>query len=181
MVLHKIAKLRRFNSPAVPLRQRAFERAGRVISPFSGIRTRIPVPEEGSEFFEQKYAEWRQIFNGSKPEFIVWEFLTLRKKQRNQIDFFFQHPLLGGRTRFGGFILDFFFPVRREAWRIQGERFHLLRAKDRAKDSISRVIISGRGLKVIDLWEIDLLTRPNFVLDLAWDRSTGVLGRRFRD
>ena len=75
--------------------------------------------------------------------------------------------------------MDFFFPVRREAWRIQGERFHLLRAKDRAKDSISRVIISSRGLKVIDLWERDLLARPDFVLNLAWERSAGVLGRRF--
>ena len=165
----KSAKLSRPGVPGVPFRRRAFERSGRSISPFAGPK--IPIPDGGDELFEGLYLEWRAVYNGSKPEFITFQYLVERRKQEVNIDFLFQYPLLGGRTRFGGFILDFFFPIRREAWRVQGERFHRLLAKDRAKDAIARVILAQRGLTVLDLWESDLLTRPDFVLDLAWERS----------
>lgn len=138
---------------------------------------KIPVSAENDENFVIRFNAWRENVNGSLPEFIVWEFLTLRRKLTPEVDFFFQHPLFGGRTRFGGFILDFFFPARREGWRIQGERFHLLQPVDRARDMIARSKLMSKEIKVIDLWETDLLTRPEFVLNLAWERSAEVRSR----
>ena len=172
----KILKLQAPRIPAVPLRRRAFERAGRELRPLSGPD--IPIPGDQDEDKLQRYQSWRATFNGSIPEFIVWEFLTLRKKLVNGVDFVFQHPLLGGRTRFGGFILDFFFPLRNEGWRIQGERFHLLTPESRARDRVSRIILENRGIRIIDLFETDLLTRPEFVLALAFDRSVEVQTRK---
>ncbi len=138
---------------------------------------RIPISAENDENLLARFEVWRMDFNGSLPEFITWEFLTLQKKQVPNVDFFFQHPLFGGRTRFGGFLLDFFLVSRREGWRIQGERFHLLQPVDRARDVIARSKLMSKEIKVLDLWETDLLTRPLFVLNLAWDRSAEVKSR----
>jgi hypothetical protein len=111
------------------------------------------------------------------PEFIVWEFLTIEKKQQVEIDFIFQRSIFGGRTRFGGFILDYFLITRREGWRVMGERFHLEQPLDRARDAIAKIQLLAQGIKIIDLWEDDLLTRRDFVLSLAWERSVSVISR----
>ena len=144
-------------------------------SPLSGPK--IKVSAEQDEALLARFETWRSSINGSLPEFIVWEFLTINKKQRPDIDFLFQKPLFGGRTRFGGFLLDFFFPPKREGWRIQGERFHLLRPRERGKDLLARQKLEERDIKILDLWESDLLARPLFVLNLAWDRSAQVKSR----
>ncbi|MCH8065869.1 MAG: hypothetical protein IIC90_08610 [Chloroflexi bacterium] len=81
----------------------------------------------------------------------------------------YQHPLLGGRTEFGGFVLDFLFPFRSAGWRVLGKRFHLLQPEDRARDSIARALLEDRGIEVIDLWDDDLITRADFVLEAAWE------------
>lgn len=138
---------------------------------------KIPLSAENDENLIARFNAWRAVVNGSLPEFITWEFLTLQKKQVPDVDFFFQHPLFGGRTQFGGFILDFFFVSRREGWRIQGERFHLLKPVDRARDIIARSKLMSKNIKVLDLWETDLLTRAQFVLNLAWDSSAEVKSR----
>lgn len=142
----------------------------------------IPIPDS-SDFDAQRqalYLQWRQtgeyegfIFsnNGSLPEFITLQYLMDRRKQVPDLDFQYQSNFGGGRTSFGGFVLDFYFPQRMEAWRVQGNFFHQLQSADRARDKIARMLLSDRGLKVIDLWEDDLLTRPDFVLDLAWFQS----------
>ncbi len=86
----------------------------------------------------------------------------------------FQHPLFGGRTRFGGFILDFYFPGRREGWRVMGERWHQEQATDRARDALAKVQLAGEGIQIVDLFEDDLLSRPVLILNLAWERSASV-------
>ena len=165
-------RLRRPRVPAVPLRERAFEVQGRELRPLAGPE--IPIPGNQDDDLLAEFEEWRLGTNGSLPEYITWKFLVEQKKQRPGMDFVFQWPLLGGRTRFGGFILDYYFPLRGEGWRVQGERFHREKPADRAKDALSKVILTKRGLKVIDLWEDDLLTRPDFVLNLAWEQSASV-------
>ena len=165
-------RMRRPRVPAVPLRSRAFEVQGRKITPLAGPE--IPVPGNQDDDLLAEFESWRLGTNGSLPEYITWKFLVEEKKQRPGLDFIFQYPLLGGRTRFGGFILDFYFPRKSEGWRVQGERFHLAKPENRAKDFQAAVILSQRGIRVIDLWEDDLLSRAIFVLDLAWTRGVGV-------
>jgi hypothetical protein len=138
---------------------------------------KIPISAEQDENLLARFEAWRATWNGSLPEFITFEFLTLQKKQVPNVDFFFQHPLFGGRTRFGGFLLDFFLVSRREGWRIQGERYHLLKPVDRARGRIARAKLMAEGLTIVDLWESDLLERPLRVLNLAWDQSAEVKSR----
>ncbi len=163
------------NLPATPGRDATFIRAGLELRPLAGPD--IPLSTEQAEAFEARYLPWQAQYNGSVPEFIVWEFLTIDKKQEPNVDFAFQHPLFGGRTRFGGFILDFFLGMRREGWRIQGERFHLDKPQDRARDILMKAQLEGLGIRIIDLWESDLLTRKLFVLNTAWEQGVSVQSR----
>jgi len=137
------------------------------IRPLAGPSIEIPANED--EDLERRFEEWHARTNGSVPEFICYEFLTYVKKQEEGVDFVFQHPLLGGRTEFGGFVLDFFFPMQGMGWRVQGERYHLFEAPDRARDLVARTLLESRGIQVIDLFEDDLLTRSDYVLNLAWE------------
>lgn len=161
--------------PAVPGAEETVEREGRALTPL--IPEVIPIEPEQEIAFLARFDAWRSQTNGSLPEFVVWEFLTIDKNLIPGFDFIFQHPVLGGRTRFGGYILDYFFNMRQEGWRIQGERFHLEKPRDRARDQLARIQLSARGLRIIDLWEDDLLSRPLFVLNAAWDRSASVISR----
>jgi hypothetical protein len=161
--------------PAVPLRERTFGVQGRELTPLAG--SEIPIPPDQEEDFLARYEQWRAIYNGSIPEYIVFDWLVTQKKQRVQADFVFQHPMFGGRTRYGGFILDFYFPKRREGWRVQGERWHLEKPESRARDAIAKVMLMQQGIRIVDLWEDDLLSRPEYVLNLAWERSAGVPAR----
>lgn len=155
--------------PATPFPHRRVEVPGTEleIRPLAGPEIEIPSNED--EDFLRRFDAWHARTNGSLVEFIVYEFLVFKKKQVEGLDFHFQHPLHGGRTEFGGFVLDFFFPQRSAGWRVMGERYHLLQAEDRARDLIAKTILEGRRIQVIDLWENDLLTRPDLVLRLAWE------------
>ncbi len=161
--------------PRTPGRRETFERGGVTLRPLAGPE--IPIPPEQEEALLARFEQWKGRWNGSLPEFLVWEFLVIEKKQVPNVDFVFQHPLFGGRTRHGGFILDYFLTMRQEGWRVMGERYHLEQPQDRARDAIASTILMAQGLKVIDLWEDDLMTRRDFVLNLAWDRGVGVISR----
>ena len=161
--------------PEIPGAAATVEREGRALTPLAPRP--IPIEPEQEQAFLARFDAWRSQTNGSLPEFIVWEFLVKDKKQIPGFDFIFQHPVLGGRTRFGGYILDFFFNLRQEGWRVQGERFHLEKPSDRARDQIARQQLSNRGLHIIDLWEDDLISRPLFVLNAAWERGASVISR----
>ncbi len=158
-----------------PPRKPAFPGSKVSAEPLS--KPKIPVPREQEEALIARFDLWRNSLLGSLPEFIVWEFLTLKKRQVVDIDFFFQHPLFGGRTRFGGFVADFLFPMRGEIWLVQGERFHLEKPEDRARTKLTKVLLSSRGFRVLELWEDDLFSRPDFVLPLAWDHGAEVSSR----
>ena len=157
--------------PATPFPHRRTEVPGTdlEIRPFAGPEIEIPSNED--EELLKRFDAWHARTNGSLPEYIVYEFLVFEKKQIEGIDFFFQHPQLGGRTEFGGFVLDFFFPAKDMGWRVMGDRYHLLQAEDRGRDLMAKALLEGRGIKIIDLWEEDLLTRKDLVLRLAWEGS----------
>ncbi|KKM17707.1 hypothetical protein LCGC14_1673040 [marine sediment metagenome] len=141
-------------------------------------RRDFPIRPEQEEALLARYELWKAQYNGSLIEFIVWEYITIRRKQKPNVDFVFQAPFLGGRTRFGGFVADFAFYGRQEIWSVQGIRWHLQTPKDRANAFIAETQLSARGYKVIELWEDDLLVRPTFVLDLAWEQSAEVPERK---
>ena len=120
--------------------------------------------------FEEDYQRWGGRAKGTKPEYIVWRWLTNTKQLVEGVDFQFQSGQFGGRIMFGGVVVDFFFPGLRMAWRVQGERFHLLETADRVRDLMDKQRLFETGFDVIDLWAEDLETRPNLVLGLAWQR-----------
>lgn len=159
-----------FRVPAIKIRKRigATERA---VRPFAPIPIEIVDQDERTL---ARFEAWRAVTNGSLPEFIVWEWLVYKRKLRDGVDFVFQSPLFGGRTRFGGFVIDFYFPQRREGWFVNGERWHLLTPQARARDQLAKEMLAGQGITVIVLWENDLLTRPDFVLERAWFRRESV-------
>lgn len=101
-------------------------------------------------------------------EFLVWEFLTYKKKQIENVDWIYQYPLMGGRTRFGGFVADFYFPMRREVWNPAGLQFHWTDPQDRARDLMAKQVLAGRGIRLLYLWEDDLMNRPDYTLEQAW-------------
>ncbi len=172
-----MATRKRPGLPVAPRLPQVPELPKNVLAPSPLTGPKIKVSGEQDAALLARFEVWRATWNGSLPEFIVFEFLTLNKKQRVNSDFFFQAPLFGGRTRFGGFLLDFYFPLKREGWRIQGERFHLVKPRERGKDMLARQKLEERDIRILDLWEGDLLERPLFVLELAWSQSAQVKSR----
>ena len=152
-----------------PLSDR-FRAGDRELRPLRG--SPIEIPGEQDEARNARFEAWktkRGDPQASLPEFIVYEFLVHTKKQVEGVDFLYQDPFQGGRTEKGGFVLDFLLIVPQIAWRIQGERFHLFFPQDRARDILAREVLEGRGIRVLDLFENDILGRPTFVLELAWN------------
>lgn len=133
---------------------------------------------------EERWRAWQQSpdaagkGSASMMEFMVWEFLVYKKRQIEGEDFIYQYPLLGGRTQFGGFVADFYFPLRQEVWNPAGLQFHWVDAQHRARDTLAKKILAGRGVKLIYLYEDDMLQRPDYVLNLAWEQSSEVPGRQ---
>ncbi len=72
-------------------------------------------------------------------------------------DYEFQSSLAGGRFELGGSIVDFLFPERELAWRIQGDYWHKQIAKQ-ATDSVQRELLESQGWTVVDVWGSDLDT-----------------------
>jgi hypothetical protein len=130
------------------------------------ILVHISRVQSQEEVDNAEYAAWGM--RGTKPEFIVWKYLVRNKHLKPDVDFSFQSSMFGGRRIFGGMVLDFYIPALNMAWRVQGEEFHLLLTKDRVHDKITRIQLEQRGMVVVDLWVRDLLSRPLYVLDLAW-------------
>ncbi len=136
--------------------------------------TPIDAPQSEAELQDERWRKWQEspaaVGKGSASilEFLVWGFLVYQKKLKEDVDFIYQYPLMGGRTQLGGFVADFYFPMRREVWNPAGLQFHWTTAEDRARDQLSRAVLAGRGVKLIFLWETDLLQRTQYTLDQAW-------------
>jgi len=160
--------------PRAPARRRTFEREGREQRPF---KIEFPLSDEANEELLEEFAAWHAATNGSWPEFICWKWLVNEKQQKEGLDFYFQHPLFGGRTVYGGFLLDFYFPAKNLGWRVMGIRWHLLRPRDRARDLVAKQTLESRGIRIVDVWEDDIANRKGYTLEQAW-RGNGLRPRR---
>lgn len=158
------APMNRIVKPYQPSREAKFRPAGEV--------PEIELPGSQQKFLEERWRAWQAKEKGkgtaSILEFICWEYLVKRKKQREGTDFVYQWSLAGGRTAAGGFVADFYFPAKHMVWNPAGLQFHYTKTKDRWRDTLSRVVLANRGIKEIFLWEEDLLQRPEYTLEHAW-------------
>ncbi len=83
------------------------------------------------------------------------------------IRFEFQSQLIGGfgTTELGDATVDFLLE-NNIVFRVQGEYWHTQR-KTKAKDDLQRERLIALGYTVIDLWEDDLKTRLEYVMQQA--------------
>lgn len=146
---------------------------GVTLAPLKGPAIKLPGDQQKA--LTERWNAWRSRREGSGTgsilEFIVWEYLTKTKKLVPDVDFIYQYPLMGGRTQLGGFVADFYFPVRRMVWNPAGLYFHQTKPEDRARDLLAKTMLAGRGVKVIYLYEDDLLNRPTYTMNRAWEGS----------
>ena len=158
-----------FRAPRIPQAgrlRRVAERKGLELRPLAGPE--IPMPPEQDQALADRAAAWMAAYHGSLPEFVVWDWLVGTKKQRPGVDFIYQSPIMGGRTSFGGFVADFYFPLQQMVWNVQGLRWHWSNPDDRARDMIAKQLLAGRGIVLLFLWEDDILVRPGLTLEKAW-------------
>ena len=135
---------------------------------FPGFAPDIPIPKpDPIPDYANRLAAWQVRFPAmSALEFIIIDYLTRKKGWRIGREFEYQSAIYGGRTKFGGFVVDFF--VRPNlVLQPQGERWHLQAPEDRARLRLEAMMLTGRGLTVVYLWESDLLQRPDYTIELA--------------
>ena len=129
--------------------------------------------ENEQDRLTERWQLWQQSVQGkgtaSILEFICYEYLTKVKNQVEGVDFYYQWSVAGGRTRFGGFVADFYIPAKHLVWNPAGLQFHYTKPRDRAHDALSKVVLASRGITEVFLWEDDLLSRPRYTLDHAWN------------
>ena len=94
------------------------------------------------------------------------ELIVLQWLDRHKIDYQFETSLMGGFSELGGAVLDILLPERRLAWRIMGSYWYRGVAKT-GSDIIQKENLAAMGLTVVDLWEEDLLNKPEETLTKA--------------
>ncbi len=144
-------------------------------SPRNGMR--VPVISDPAKSREMRYQRWlMRVGIGTRPEFMVFEALEragLRSPMSVEpgLDFQFQVPMAGGRSRAGGAVADFVVwasapPI---VIRVQGEFFHYVDDDAEAADIIERRMLEGMGFRVVDILAQDAITeeRTDEVVALA--------------
>jgi hypothetical protein len=116
----------------------------------------------------RKYLHWFATWGGTFPEFLSFEWLEKRGLQVGE-DFIFQSSRMGGRQLYGGAVVDFDFPDRLLAWRIQGEHFHIGNPAKEASDIMQKMSLEIYGYTVIDVFAQDVIERRNWVLTRAFN------------
>lgn len=102
------------------------------------------------------------------PEAIVYIYLEEMRET-----FEFQGDVAGGRSQYGGAVIDFYLPLNAIIFRVQGDYWHSLPGA-RERDLVQKEILEGsvingrRTTAVVDLWESQLLScRRRRVIKLA--------------
>jgi len=86
---------------------------------------------------------------------------------RHSVRFTFQSKLIGGFSRqLGDAIVDFVLTDLNILFRVQGTYWHTS-VEEKAKDSVQKLRLQSMGWKVVDLYENDLETRFDFVMQAA--------------
>jgi hypothetical protein len=133
--------------------------------PRNGLK--LPVVQSLGLNRERRFIRWlgRVGGVGSRPEFMAYEALERRgylspTSDPPGLDFQFQVPLLGGRSRAGGSVADLVVYVVSPITviRVQGEFFHFIDEPSRESDIIERLALESEGFRVIDILAQDLLT-----------------------
>lgn len=139
-------------------------------------------PGDQNKALQVRWREWqgteRNGSNGSILEFICWEWLVKVKRMVEHVDFVYQWSMMGGRTQFGSFVPDFYFPSRSLVWSVAGLQFHYLKPQDRTKDILSSIVLANRGIKQVFVWEDDLWNRPIYTLEHSLQGEQ--VGARFK-
>ena len=115
---------------------------------------------------------------GSLPEFLVYQELE-RRGYEHGLDFEYQSPLLGGRSR-GGMVVDFVFNNPPDlAISVQGTFWHFEQGVEvKARDILAREQLAGLGMTLIFLDEDDVLEDvEHYVAEALGYRDHSRLGR----
>ena len=108
-------------------------------------------------------------WNGSIPEYLVYQSLIEKQGKQPGIDFTYQSALMGGRLDKGGVVLDFVFIDPPDlAINVQGEYYHYgLGATFIQNDIIIRHQIAGQGINLIFIDENDVLEDVDYYVRQA--------------
>ena len=146
------------------------------------IKTHSFTPRKALDMFspdeqlEEDFQVWYARYGGTRPEYIVYNYLKKRKGMQEGLDFIYQSSRGGGRTRSGGSVVDFELPFLRLFIRVQGEHFHATLAAE-GVDRIKAIALEGQsGFKVVDVWAIPLAQATDRVMEAALRGIT--LGKR---
>ena len=119
------------------------------------------------EDFEENYLLWQAKFGGTRPEYIVYNYLEKHERLRPDIDFIFQSSRFGGRQVTGGSVVDFELPFLRLMFRVQGERFHLASPDIIASDILQKQSLKRLGFTVVDIYAEMLIAATYQVMTAA--------------
>ena len=97
----------------------------------------------------------QQNIPGFLPERMLYKWLVSKGHMKEGVDFIFQSSQQGGRTEFGGLVVDFLFPVLKMAIQVQGEAWHTDFAREK-KDLEQKQILEAMGFQVYLIHEDDI-------------------------
>ena len=103
-------------------------------------------------------------WNGSIPEYLVYQSLIEKQGKQPGIDFTYQSALMGGRLDKGGVVLDFVFIDPPDlAINVQGEYYHYGKGSTVLQnDVIVRQQMAGDGINLIFIDEDDILNNVDY-------------------
>jgi hypothetical protein len=118
-------------------------------------------------------ADWA----GSAPEWMVYWALTKIGYQPN-IDFVYQSAQSGGRTEFGGNVVDFYFPDLGAAINVQSTYYHYATTASAVHDRFVQASIQQAGINIVYIDEEDVRRDPVYYVKEAlagrdYSRMTG--------
>lgn len=140
-------------------------RGVRRIKAFAATPRNISDLTTPEEFFEERYRKWEARYGGTRPEYIVWHYLKVRRRMREGVDFIFQSSRQGGRQQLGGSVVDFELPMLRLMFRVQGERFHLASPEIIASDILQGISLRGLRFTIVDLYAEDVEQRTTQTIE----------------
>lgn len=113
-----------------------------------------------------------EIGTATLPEWLVWWYLTRKRRMIPGVDFQFQSSYFGGRRELGGLVVDFLLPSLFPPGlviNVQGFHWHRYSTQSRANDVITKQRLMGppHFFTVVYCLEGDLLERLDSTMRMA--------------